>query len=93
MTECPDGITCGQTLLIDGEKLRGGKIPAVKTQLNKELAFRGRGGMRKVKFCPDHQLSHGPIIQAADMITGALNDAWALDGPFLSYVKQKIVLV
>lgn len=69
----PAEIVHRQTLLLDLHQRRDGKFA---TQITKAVHRATRGpdspGFSKIRCCPDSNSTYGDLVQAADMVAGAL---------------------
>jgi hypothetical protein len=89
---CPDDLVANQDLLIDYPKAENAKIIEIKRNLKRALAAHGRTSFRAVKPAPDTGAT-GALIQVADVIAGALQDAPNRGPPYLHRLRERITLV
>jgi hypothetical protein len=88
---CRDEFISGQTLLVDSSRDEQRSVNRIRDRLRRGLSDAGRGSFARVKAYPDHG-NEGAIIQVADMVAGALQDAGEAKGPYLVRLRERLSL-
>ena len=88
---CADTFVAGQTLLIDSDRDEQRAVNQIRGRLRRALADADRRSFARVKAYPDHG-GEGAIIQIADMVAGALQDAGEIRGPYLSLIASRLLV-